>query len=427
MKYLQKAKKQIEEYYKEKIEKLSVGEEESKEYEKIKSELESKEKELVMPKASFLFKLFRRMKYKKQLAEYDQKSKEIETLKKKVKDLGFSIEQKEGTIENLEEEKKKELAVFEGMDFNFSKNNSIKQKSLLDNEKYNGSCNKIKEYIDKLIKEYPNLVEDVEFMKSCVEFDMDYIQIDKTGSSEVYNAYLEQYGENYLDKTRLSNMGYKPAEQQTIYENYEKLKEKIDISLVPEGKYKIPINYVYEKIKEAQKTQSESTPVVDIHKFAYEDYKKYNGSLSEELGKTLLELYENSDNNYYYIYTVEDGKDVEEIKQNGIPIDESGKIENSKVTCVKGSEITDLYSFLANFDGEKKKVIAQVPIDKVEGEIIGYENINSNGRLLPEYIIGSVNNGEYLKNETSPKEYTVKKKNGIKPDKDKENIVEQTS
>lgn len=410
MKYLQKLKDEIVEKYKKKIEETAPTEAEKTEYETAKKDLEAKEKAVVEPSKSFFFRLFRRRLYLKQVADNKKAKEDFEAAKKKVSSAGLIIEQKEIAVAKLEDEKMGELALFRDMDLTVSKNASVKQKSLLDNEKYSSSCKKISEYIEEMIKINPELLKNAEFMASCVEYDMDLIALDQSNSPEVYKVFLEQYAENCLDDAVLNSMGYRPEEKQKLKENCTNLLAEItNPKEVASGKFKIPHEYIFERLRAAKSPETANYGIDDICEFAYSDYAKFDGVLSQEDGKKLIELYEDKDN-YLYVHSVsydgskspeDQSKIVDAVKREGLLIPSEGDLSHTTLNT-KDDKSLGLFNFLNYWAGDTSVVVAQIPREEIDGKepIIGFTDAGpeARGRLLPKYIIGSVKNGQFETN-----------------------------
>ncbi len=432
MKFLKKLKDEITSKYSRKIQTEEPSEEQKTEYEQAKKDLQEKEASLVEPSKSFLFRLFFRRKYKKQVKEYNDTLKEIDLAKKRVSSTGLILEQKETAIGRLQEAMQEELKIFEGMNLDYSKNASVKHKSLLDNEAYVTSCKKIREYIDEMIRIDPKLVNDVEFMTACVEFDMDLITLDKTNSPEVYQTFLKQYKENFLDEKKLIGEGYSRDDIVRTNETYAQLMQELtNPAPVSDGKFKIPHRFIFERIRTACSPDAEKKGIGELCEFAYSGYKKFDGILSKEDGERLLSLYED-ENNYLYIHNVNyDGSKkseeeisatIENIKKKGLLLPSEGDLAHTTINTNE-DESLGLLNILNYWVECGAVVVAQVPKAEVDGKkpIIGFENAEqgTRGRLLPEYIIGSIREGKYATNDIPADQiarYDIIVPDGQKPD-----------
>lgn len=401
MRYLKKLKEEIVTKYSKKIEKESATEEQKQEYEEAKKDLEAKEKSLVEPKKSFFFRLFRRRLYLKQVAEYNKGLEDIDAARKRITSAGLILEQKETAVAKLEEAKTSELAIFEGMDLEISRNAAVKQPSLLDSEEYKASCKKIREYIDEMIKIDPNLVNDAEFMSACVEFDMNLITLDKTNDSTVYQTFLEQYKEFSPDERKLLNEGYSRDDIERINETYTQLMQELtNPAYVSDGKFKIPHRFIFERIRAACAPNAKHFGIGEICDFAYAGYKEHDGKLSQAEGETFVSLLEDDDK-YLYLYEQKENDLLGEfVNRTGISI-EPGKTLSSITRNTKNSRL-DLLNLLS-ICKDGNIVIAQVPKTEIDGKqpIIGYEDTepDTSGWLLPKYIVGSTRDGVYSSNE----------------------------
>ncbi len=435
MKYLKKLKDEIVTKYKKKMNIESATEEQKKEYEDAKEDLKAKEKSLVKPNKSFLFRLFRRRLYLKQVADYNKTQEEIDAAKKRVSSAGLVVEQKETKIQELQAKMEEELKLFEGMDLEISRNAAIKQPALLDNEEYKKSCKKIREYIDEMIKVDPNLVSDVEFMKDCVEFDMSLITLDKTNDDAVYEEYLKQHKEYALNEAKLLSEGYTRAEIDRVYENYAQLfNEVTKPAYVSDGKFKIPHKYIFERIRGVAALDPKKSGISDVCEFAYAEYKKYDGKMEKSQGEQLMSLYEDSDN-YLYMHSVNYKGDVpadkqaevvEKISSEGLLIPSENDLAHTTLnTRESADKLSGFFNFLPYWNGDSSIIVAQIPKSEIDGNapIIGYQSVDSRGYLLPKYIKGHAKSGTYVSNKyhTDPSlsgsvvKYAILASDGKKP------------
>ena len=407
MRYLKKLKEEIVTKYSKKIEKESATEEQKQEYEEAKKDLEAKEKNLVEPKKSFFFRLFRRRLYLKQVAEYNKGLEDIDAARKRTTSAGLILEQKETAVAKLEEAKTSELAIFEGMDLEISRNAAVKQPSLLDSEEYKASCKKIREYIDEMIKIDPNLVNDAEFMSACVEFDMNLITLDKTNDSAVYQTFLEQYKEFSLDERKLLNEGYSREDIERVNETYTQLMQELtNPAYVSDGKFKIPHRFIFERIRTACSPNAKYFGIGELCDFAYAGYKEHDGKLSQAEGERLVSLYED-ENSYLYAHSVNYKGDVpaekqaeivERIEKEGLLIPGEGDLAHTTINTQDDAGLGFL-NLLNYWTGESSIIVAQVPKAEIDGKkpIIGFADAEptTQGKLLPKYIIGSVKGGVF--------------------------------
>lgn len=407
MRYLKKLKEEITTKYSKKIQKESATEEQKTEYENAKKELEEKEKGLVEPNKSFLFRLFRRKLYKKQVEDYNKGLADIESAKKRASSAGLVIEQKETAVQQLQEKMQEELAIFEGMDLEISRNAAVKQPALLDNDQYKASCKKIREYIDEMIRIDPNLVNDVEFMSACVEFDMNLITLDKTNDSAVYQTFLEQYKEFSLDERKLLNEGYSRDDIERVNETYTQLMQELtNPAYVSDGKFKIPHRFIFERIRTACAPDADKNGIGELCDFAYTGYKKYDGKLSQAEGERLISLYED-ENSYLYAHSVNYKGDVpaekqaeivERIEKEGLLIPSEGDLAHTTINTQDDAGLGFL-NLLNFWTGKNSIIVAQVPKAEIDGKkpIIGFADAEptTQGKLLPKYIIGSVKGGVF--------------------------------
>lgn len=407
MRYLKKLKEEITTKYSKKIQKESATEEQKTEYENAKKELEEKEKGLVEPNKSFLFRIFRRKLYKKQVEDYNKGLAEIESAKKRASSAGLVIEQKETAVQQLQEKMQEELAIFEGMDLEISRNAAVKQPALLDNDQYKASCKKIREYIDEMIRIDPNLVNDVEFMSACVEFDMNLITLDKTNDSAVYQTFLEQYKEFSLDERKLLAEGYTRENIEEVNERYAQLMQELtNPAYVSDGKFKIPHRFIFERIRTACAPDADKKGIGELCDFAYTGYKKYDGKLSQAEGERLISLYED-ENSYLYAHSVNYKGDVpaekqaeivEKIEKEGLLIPSEGDLAHTTINTQDDAGL-GFFNLLNYWTGKNSIIVAQVPKAEIDGKkpIIGFADAEptTQGKLLPKYIIGSVKGGVF--------------------------------
>ena len=248
-------------------------------------------------------------------------------------------------------------------------------------------------------------------MASCVEYDMNLITLDQSNSPEVYKVFLEQYAENYLNDARLNSMGYTPAEKKKLKENCVNLLAEItNPKEVSSGKFKIPHKYIFERLRAAMSPDSKSYGIEDICDFAYSDYAKFDGELTQRDGEKLVALYEDKDE-YLYLHSInykgdkteeEQREILDAIKREGLMIPSEGDLSHTTLNT-KDDKDLGLLHFLSYWGGSSPIIVAQVPKVEVDGKkpIIGYADAEpeTRGRLLPKYIVGYVENGDYDSNE----------------------------
>lgn len=382
------------------------------EYEKAKSEhgnlkgkelnLEEQIKHLQMniqmpiPVQTQKFNLFQRMfskKYKEHLKmqeEYKAKREEAKRESDKIKEFKKELEKVKIDIAKLE-------YFLKGIDIT-----ELRQK-LLD-------LKDDKKTVRLLLQSNGELSENVEFMKEAIEIDETCIIFDKTDNPEIYIEVLEK------NKNR-NSMNQELDEITRIQE------EIVNPAEVQDGRYKIPVKYIFEAIREDMK--SGETLLNGTKKFL-----EYDGALPKEFGEKMQEMWEDSENifavhgvcrNYNASSsTPEIDQNIENtilsIFENGLmATNSSGELEGEKhnpaLTQTAYCKGENSFSFITSLDysygGSYGYVIMQIPKNGLGKDanisIWGTETKDASrvGKvfLLPKYVKGFVRNNKHVQRE----------------------------
>lgn len=391
------------------------------EYEKAKSEhgklkgrelyLEEQIKHLQMniqkpiPVQPQKFNLFQRMfskKYKEHLRmqeEYKVKSEEAKREKDKIREMEKELEKVKIDIAKLE-------YFLKGIDIE-----ELRQKLLdLKDEKRT---------VKLLLESDSELAENVEFMKEAIEIDETCIIFDKTNNPEIYIEVLEKNKNRNSMNPELNEMGKKVHidEITRIQEEIAKPTE------VQEGRYKIPVEYIFEAIREDIK--SGEMLLLGTKKFL-----EYDGAFPKEFGEKMQEMWEDSENIFAVHgvsrnYNASDStpnldesieRSISSIFENGLrATNSSGELEGeknnpalTKTAYCKGERG---FSFITSLDysygGSYGYIIMQIPKKGLGKDadigIWGTEAKDTSriGKvfLLPKYIKGFVRNNKHVQRE----------------------------
>ena len=253
---------------------------------------------VVQQKFNFFQKIFSRKKYK----DY--------TIKKQQDDADYQIAKKEEETWNIIQidlmQLKKELLNLNNQIKKFDDENTIR--IIEDREKA----------IIFLLEKYPNLQNDLNFMKEATKFNPKFIIYDKTDDPSLY-IYVIDKAEEYNDRYIGANKEYRHQQQIYFEEEAEKLKKEIsNPSQVSDGKYKIPPKYIYEAIREDYKSKN------GIYLEEAFKYLQYDGQFPKEYGEELEKLWEDPDN-IFGIHSVQRGYSTR-MRMNGEDYDESPRL-----------------------------------------------------------------------------------------------------
>jgi len=338
--------------------------------------------------------LKRKEQYDKKQKDIEQKNKETENLKNELKD----IEQK---IDNLSSEIAK-INVQE-----------IKQKiSSLQDKNF---------AIEVLVKEDESLSQNIEFMQEAVNLDSKFIRYDRTDNPELYIKVLEIAKEKYSAYTADQNSKIKMEQEHD--ENIDRVIAEIKNPKIEDSsKYKIPIKYIFEGIREDLEVTIAS-------------FSRCDGVFPKEFGEELQKMYEDEEN-IFAVHGINRGFDaeaassdtqyfegkkvaeekVESIFQKGLKATNHmhelmGHNINPRMSATTYSKGQSGFCFLKALDykyaGSYGYILIQVPKKGMgkDAEIaIWGSKTNTEERaeqvfLLPQYIKGFVENNKRIKYE----------------------------
>lgn len=334
--------------------------------------------------------------------ELEEKNKEIENLKKQIKDIELKIDELSNEIEGV------------NIDDINEKITRLQDKETA---------------IEVLVQEDESLCHNIEFMKEAITIDSEFIRYDRTDNPELYIKVLEIAREEYT-YTNTDSEKQKEEMKQKHSEVIDAIIEEIkNPKTVDDGKYKIPIKYIFEGIREDLET-------------AIDKFSRFDGTFPKEFGEELQRMYEDEENIFAvhsisrnYDATTEGLNDmelfeakktaedtVESIFQKGLRATNSmGELsspnanpEMAATTYAKGQKG---FCFLKALDykyaGGYGYILIQVPkkgIGKDAEIAIWGSKTNEKERaekvfLLPQYIKGFVENNRQVKNE----DYCIRK------------------
>ena len=137
------------------------------------------------------------------------------------------------------------------------------QLTALDVEKTNNLLENMQDRskaIEVIINKRPELRENIDFMKEIVVEDIKNLQYDKTDNPELYSTIIEKTIELYKSGKIERDESYKKYVEENIEEWYSNiLKPKQEI----EGKYRIPLKFLYEAMRNKTKDGNKCEICVD--------------------------------------------------------------------------------------------------------------------------------------------------------------------
>lgn len=234
------------------------------------------------------------------------------------------------------------------------------------------------------------------FMIGAVQTDCQNIIYDKTNNKRVYELYCQhKKWKLEYEKARATEYSFIANCDFEIKRLENWLDELKNPKKVAEGKYKIPIKYLFEDIRK----NDGDVP----RKINTRGYLEADGKISETIGKELEQLYENPD----YMIGVHgtDSDVVEEIFEYGLKESNQRDARDSSSTVLYGEALsfTNIIGYLC-----KNNIILTLPQNTIDENkpayIWGCDVLedNSNGYctkpsnyILPEYIYGCYRNGGY--------------------------------
>ena len=330
------------------------------------------------------FNIFQRMFSRK----YKEYIKKIEEYEDKVKVVREEIEK--NNQENIEA--KEEL---EKVKLKITKYENIM--SQINIEELNQRFIDLKDErkaIRVLLELHPNLSENVEFMKEAVEIDINNIQYDRTNDLNLYLNLLEHLKKDSKLKGKFEKSG-------RSLEDYigEIQKELIDPKKVEQGKYKIPIKYLYEAIRmDIPELETEQSLLFgNVNKYNNED-----GKHPKEIGEKIQQLYED-EGNYLLVHRIfytSGGALAKVICSEGLKccMHDEWSINNLKRTTWGTYQKGTCFSDFLRDSGEDKILISIPKKTLDENECIWGSDSKkittrngAAGYVLPQYIVGFVN------------------------------------
>lgn len=154
-----------------------------------------------------------------------------------------------------------------------------------------------------LLEKYPDLRNDLNFMKEIVLVNYNNIQYDKTDNPELYLMIIQQLIDKYKAKA-LENDQYMIR---IIISNLEKYFEIIKPKERINGKYRIPLKYLHESIR--KKITDHDNPISDNNDYDFSgpiddnvydfsipigSYYSMNDKFPQEYGEKMQELWEDN-------------------------------------------------------------------------------------------------------------------------------------
>ena len=252
----------------------------NRQIEKVKLEINELNQQSLVPIISQKFNVFQKI-FSKKYREYVKQKEEFE---RKSEEIQQSISSKSKLITDLKRKKNQQNQITSNID-----RDEIKSEidMLADREKA----------IARVFELHSELSENKELIGELIEISPQYIKYDKTNNPTLYIKILEKMKDEIKDSD--SNMEY-------FIEDIDKLLDTIrgHNNQVDEGKYQIPLKYLFEDIRSEIIEQEESSiynnPWYNNATNSVWRYNQLNGQFQNSFGKEFEKLYENPD----YILTV---------------------------------------------------------------------------------------------------------------------------
>lgn len=386
-------------------------EKEKNQIEKILKEIDKKIKDIKKTNKQKIDVEIKKSNYKFEKKKLNQlpKNKVAKFIRKnfssEYKENQVKIKEIEEKIEKLTQEKKQLNEKSDKLQSEIEKIDIKKGKSKL--KEINHEIEKIKnknQAIETLILSNPEILKEKKIMLDLLDENTNYIKFDKTNDSEVYIKCLE----NILKNERIIN----EKDKRIIKECIKEIKNP---KKAEPGKYKIPHKYLYEQIRMSF-SLFEKEKIYNI--FAYKNYLETDCKIDKKLGKQIEELYENK-KNYLFIHSLDNifikmkeeecNKIKESIFKEGLKSSDSKPNTLKYVTIGNNQKKGHFLEFLR----PGKKILISIPKEYIENEgpIWGYDENEikeEGGYILPQYIIGYINNDHLELNkalQTEKKEY----------------------
>ena len=219
------------------------------------------------------FNFFQRYIWKRKYNEY------LAKIKKQQEDNTAAVEETKLRDKEISE-KKEELrqAKSEALTLSNQNDDEIELKVLDDRE----------QAIRLIISRHPELRNNISFMKEIVSENLVFLQYDKTENAELYWMAINQAIDNYK-----ANHGPMPEEyyrrrMKEIEKNLELIKKDEKV----EGKYHIPVKYLFEAIRKNLTEYKEGNEVFLYFTNPISFYCERNNRFPKEYGEKLQKLWE---------------------------------------------------------------------------------------------------------------------------------------
>ena len=219
------------------------------------------------------FNFFQRYIWKRQYNEY------LAKIKKRQEDYTAAVEESKLRDKEISE-KKEELrqAKSEALTLSNQNDDENELKVLDDRERA----------IRLIISRHPELRNNISFMKEIVSENLVFLQYDKTENAELYWMAINQAIDNYK-----ANHGTMPEEDyRRLMNSIEKSLELIKKDEKVEGKYHIPVKYLFEAIRKKLTGYKEGNDVFVGLAGLMDYYCERNNRFPKEYGEKLQELWE---------------------------------------------------------------------------------------------------------------------------------------
>lgn len=399
---IEKRKQRIEEDFLSALSSIESVEELERKIQELETEISELETAIAEPiKDSLFYKIFRRKKYNEQLnsrkeddALRDSKIKELESLRKKTQET-------KNKIEALQVKREGDLSRYDNLD----------------------------QAIVFCVDEDPSLLEDSEFLKSCLDVDISRIRMvtttDDRVADDVFIYFSQLYKEMFLSVDDMKKMGYRDDAIKIQRGAVDYLISELrDPKAVEEGKYKIPHRYLREAIQtkfgmfyDAQLSGKYCIIGVDFMSHIAGLHVEYDGKVDDDYGMDFERLYDDH-SSYLYLHNIGYRGNIQgdklidiskKICDEGLtlpsPGDEFGKPGKTTLNTDDDKFMTML-DFMGYWSLDSGVVVLQVPKKIVDGNIgyIGWKTVQEESGprevlyMLPEYVVGYTDKGKLVPN-----------------------------
>lgn len=257
------------------------------------------------------------------------------------------------------------------------------------------------QWVVKMINTNPKLSENIEFMKDIVNINLDFLKYDKTNNKDLYISVLGKIQENNEEYKK--NYGNEDDFDIWLSQILEELNNP---KQVEEGKYKIPVKYLFESIRMDLKNHSN---------FASSSYYiDTDGKYPKEVGEMLEQNYESKD--YYFLIhrdlktektadmTTKEEK-LKSICKYGLQM--STHTETDCLNSLGGTTVGNQFenvTFLDLISKDLPTVIIRIPKERIDDNYMIWGTNEDTAtydkptHLLPEYIAGYIIDHNYYSN-----------------------------